>query len=88
MRLYELTLITLSVVISLLPTTAHAEVSVQQSTTSSINGQTTSVQTVNDKTVIKISQGTLTIKGDVLQYCAQGCHEYILNADGTISEKK
>jgi hypothetical protein len=71
-----------------LPITGHAEVSVQQSATSSINGQTTSVQTENDKTVIKITQGTLTIKGDVLQYCAQTCHDYILNAYGTISEKK
>ena len=87
MQTNEYALITLSLV-TLLPITAHAEVSVQQSTTSSINGQTTSIQTVNDKTVIKISQGTLTIKGDVLQYCAQACHEYILNADGTISEKK
>jgi hypothetical protein len=87
MRLYELALITLSIVIPLLPITTHAEVSVQQSTTSSINGQTTSVQTVNDKTVIKISQGTLTIKGDILKYCAQACHEYVLHANGTIGEK-
>jgi hypothetical protein len=87
MQTNEYALITLSLVTLLLPITAHAEVSVQQSTTTSVNGQKTSVQTENDKTVIKISQGTLTIKGDLLKYCAQGCHEYVLYANGTIREK-
>jgi hypothetical protein len=87
MRTYECVLIILSLVIILLPITAQAQVSVQQSTTTSVNGQKTSVQTENDKTVIKISQGTLTIKGDSLKYCAQGCHEYTLYANGTIREK-
>src|SRR5919108_3083977 len=59
----------------------HAEVNIQQSTTSNINGQKTSVQTENDKTVIKTGDKTLTIKGDLLQYCAQACHEYVLYAN-------
>lgn len=65
----------------------HAQVSIQQSTTSDDNGQNTSVQTENDKTVIKTGDRTLTIKGDILQYCAQVCHEYILYTNGTIKEK-
>jgi hypothetical protein len=73
----------------------HADVNIQQSSTSSIqqsstsnvNGQKISVQTENDKTVIMTGDKTLTIKGDELQYCAQACHEYILHANGTIGEK-
>jgi hypothetical protein len=66
---------------------AYAEVSVQQSTTSDVNGQKISVQSENDKTVIKTGDKTLTITGDTLQYCTQACHEYRLYANGTISEK-
>jgi hypothetical protein len=65
----------------------HAQVNIQQSTTSSVNGQKISVQTENDKTVIRTGDKTLTIKGDELQYCAQACNEYILYANGTIGER-
>lgn len=87
MRILECALIALSLVMILLPLTVQGQVSIQQSTTTSVNGQKTSIQTENDKTVIKISQGTLTIKGDLLEYCAQACHEYVLYANGTIGEK-
>ena len=65
----------------------HAQVNIQQSITSSVNGQKISVQTENDKTIIKTGDKTLTIKGDELEYCAQACHEYRLYANGTINEK-
>lgn len=68
--------------------TGFAQVNVQQSTTSEVNGQKMSVQTENDKTIIKTANRTLTINGDELQYCAQGCHEYVLYGDGTIKEKR
>jgi hypothetical protein len=87
MRIRECALIALSLVMILLPLTVQGQVSIQQSTTTSVNGQKTSIQTENDKTVIKISQGTLTIKGDLLKYCAQACHEYVLYENGTIGEK-
>jgi hypothetical protein len=64
----------------------HGQVNIQQSTTSSVNGQKISVQTENDKTVINTGDKTLTIKGDELQYCAQACHDYVLYANGTIKE--
>jgi len=66
----------------------HAEVSIQQSSTSSVNGQKISVQTENDKILIKTGDRTLTIKGDSLTYCmGQSCHEYVLYSNGTIKEK-
>jgi hypothetical protein len=49
MGIHNRALITLSLLTTLLPLTAHAQVSIQQSTTTSINGQKISIQTENDK---------------------------------------
>src|SRR5205823_14469477 len=66
----------------------HEQASIRQSTTSEVNGQKTSVQTENDKTIIKNGDRTLTIEGNSLRYCVgQSCHEYVLYPNGTIKKK-
>jgi biopolymer transport protein ExbD len=70
--------------------TANAQVEVKQSTT--INGQTTSINTQDDKTTIKVLQGgTIQLTNDPkefkIKYCESGCHTYKLFKNGTMTKE-
>ena len=75
----------------------HGQMEVQQSQSSTVSGQTQSVQTENGgKTIVETSHGTLKLIDDKITYCnahdtGQNKHsicgpEYALNTDGTITK--
>jgi hypothetical protein len=71
-------------------TYVFGQVEVKQSTT--LNGQTTSMKTQDDKTTIKVLQGgTIQLTNDPkdfkIKYCDSGCQSYRLLKNGTMIEE-
>lgn len=67
---------------------AQAQVEIQQSESTNVNGVHQSIEQNNGKTIIHVNHGTLTISGDQMKYCiqtqTQKCSLYKLESNGTI----